>query len=841
MTKTAHTIKAVLMAGGFGTRIQPLTNSIPKPMLPIMDIPMMEHIIYKLKRSGIEEIIILLYFKPEVIQAHFGNGSAWGVKITYALPDDDYGTAGAVGYAREYLDTTFMIVSGDLVTDFNFAEIIDYHYAHASKLTITLTPVEDPLQFGVVITNQQGKIERFLEKPSWGEVFSDTINTGIYLIEPEILSYIPLNETYDFSKDLFPKLIKEGIDLWGCSIKGYWRDVGNSTSYREVHEDILKGKIVYDLPGSCIDTEKGQLCLQKDMSLPSSVKVKGLVVIGQNSTIAQGVQLENCVIGKGCTIAEGVKIKDSVLWDNVSIAEKSSIQNAVICNDTTIQAQCRIDHGAVIAEFCQIEQAVKIIKDVTIWPHKTIEKNAVVATNVVWGEQYKSTLFHKGKVIGSANVELTGEMAVKIAEAFGTVLQEGSMVYVSRDYHPSSRMLKRFIMGGLLSTGVNCVSIQALPSNVMRHDLFKNDKIAAGIHIRQSVSHLNQTEIVFFTHEGMLIDNNLSKNIERIFFREQFRRVNPGHVGKIYPALDMKQAYKNDVRTLISAELFAKKEIKIIANMLHGMVSDIYPILLDTLKIDNIMINDYVSPKRLEKVTATNQTAAKKELSSIVKALHLDLGLLLYPNGQRLDIIDNRGKTIRREQVLMALLYMLHLHDTKIYKIYLPAWAPDIMDDKFTDITITRGRLMGKKIDFLGEFDLIADVNAHYAFTEFGFHSDAIFASLKILSFLALHKLSFSDVLDKIDPFYYRSVSLACPAAAKGKVMRLFLEEAKEYEVSYIDGIKITFAPYVWILMIPDDHTDAIHLHIQAKDKRKGKEIKHRYIQKLKNWIAQEQ
>ncbi len=222
-----HKIKAVLMAGGFGTRIQPLTNSIPKPMLPIVDIPMMEHIVNKLRHSGIEEIVILLYFKPEVIEEHFGDGSRWGVRITYALPDEDYGTAGAVGYAREHLDTTFMVVSGDLVTDFDLDRIIDYHRRKASKLTITLTPVEDPLQFGVVITDKSGRIERFLEKPSWGEVFSDTINTGIYLIEPEILAYIPANSAYDFSKDLFPRLMEEGIDLWGCSVEGYWRDVGN--------------------------------------------------------------------------------------------------------------------------------------------------------------------------------------------------------------------------------------------------------------------------------------------------------------------------------------------------------------------------------------------------------------------------------------------------------------------------------------------------------------------------------------------------------------------------------------------------------------------------------------
>ncbi len=837
---TPQKIKAVLMAGGFGTRIQPLTNSIPKPMLPIVNIPMMEHIVNKLKQSGIDEIIVLLYFKPEVIREYFEDGSRWGVKMIYTLPDDDYGTAGAVGFAREHLDSTFMIVSGDLVTDFDFKKIINFHRKKRSKLTITLTSVEDPLQFGVVITDKEGRIERFLEKPGWGEVFSDTINTGIYLIEPEILKYIPQNESYDFSKDLFPKLMQEGIDLWGCEIDGYWRDVGNPISYREVHKDIFEEKIVYDTAEKCEKEERVKICIDDSVKLPRRLTLKGTVIIGKNSIISNDTMLHNCVIGEGCEIGIGCGVVDSILWNGVTLGAGTHVKNSVICNDTTLGEWCYIYEGSVIAEFCQIGDKVKIIKDVTIWPNKTIEKKSIVSSNVVWGEQYKSTLFHKGKVVGSANVELTGEMAVKIAEAFGTILQQGSTVYVSRDYHPSSRMLKRFVLGGLLSTGINCVDIQAIPSNVMRHELFKNDDIAAGIHIRHSVSHANMTEIVFFTHEGMLIDTNLSKSIERIFFREQFRRVNPQRVGKVKTADDMKLSYKKAVRKLIGKELFVGSGFKIAANMLHGMVSDIYPALLDTLGIDNIMINDYVSAKKLSKITATNQDNAKKELSNIVRVLNLTVAIMLYPNGQRLDIIDDKGVIVSRERVLMALLYMLHLHDSKTYEIFLPAWAPDVMDEKFTDVVITRGRLMGKTSEDLGKFDLIADVDAHYAFCEFGYHSDAIYASLKILEFMALHKVRFSDLLESIEDFYYSFVSLECPSSAKGKVMRMFMQEGKEHKVSHVDGIKIIFATHEWVLMIPDDHSDLVHLYVQAKEPIRGKEIKREYVRKLKSWIKNE-
>ena len=192
-------MKAVVMAGGFGTRIQPLTHSRPKPMLPIVNKPMMEHTMMMLKEFGIKEFIVLLYFKPTIIQEYFKDGSDFGINISYVIPDDDYGTAGAVKYAQEYIrDDNFIIISGDLVTDFDFKQLFDFHKSQNSKLSIGLTSVENPLAFGVVIANEDNIIEKFLEKPSWGEVFSDTINTGIYIIEPEILDFIPEEENFDF-------------------------------------------------------------------------------------------------------------------------------------------------------------------------------------------------------------------------------------------------------------------------------------------------------------------------------------------------------------------------------------------------------------------------------------------------------------------------------------------------------------------------------------------------------------------------------------------------------------------------------------------------------------------
>jgi len=323
-------MKAVVMAGGFGTRIQPLTHSCPKPMLPIANRPMMEHTMMTLKDLGITEFIVLLYFKPEIIKDYFKDGSDFGIKISYVTPDDDYGTAGAVKLARELIeDDNFIIISGDLVTDFDFQKLFDFHASKKAKLSIGLTSVENPLQFGVVIANSDNVIEKFLEKPSWGEVFSDTINTGIYIIEPEILKFIPKGENFDFAKDLFPTLMKKGIPLMGYNLSGYWRDVGNPESYREVYDDILKDRVKFKIPGIKTTFPDGTLYSDTPYKLDKSIEIIGKVVLGKDVVLKKNIKLNNTVIGNNVTIGSDSNIRNSVLWNDIKIGKNAKFDGCV--------------------------------------------------------------------------------------------------------------------------------------------------------------------------------------------------------------------------------------------------------------------------------------------------------------------------------------------------------------------------------------------------------------------------------------------------------------------------------------------------------------------------------
>lgn len=827
------------MAGGFGTRIQPLTNSRPKPMLPIVNKPMMEHTMMPLKDLGITEFIVLLYFKPEIIQDHFKDGSDFGIKITYVVPDDDYGTAGAVKLAEEYIgDDNFIIISGDLVTDFDFQKIFDYHAQKKSKLTITLTSVENPLEFGVVIANEEGKIEKFLEKPSWGEVFSDTINTGIYVIEPEILKYIPQNENFDFAKDLFPLLMREGIDLMAGYAQGYWRDVGNPESYRDVYEDILTNKVNLSISGQRAQYPDGILYSEEGYALDESVEIIGTVVLGKNVSLAAGVKLNNVVIGDNAVLDEDVKLRNSVLWEDVKIGKNSVLDNCVICNHNTIDKNVTAKAGLILAEGCEIGQLVNVEKDVVIWPDKVIEDASIVSSNLILGSRYKNSIFEHGVVIGKSNVELSCEMATKLAEAFGAQLPVGSTVLVSRDYHKNSRMLKRAFLGGLLSAGINVIDYRDIPSTVLRYNLEVGETFSAGVYFNQKLEDPTSTAITFYNEDGLRINNDVSKKVEKAFFKDTFRRVDYSNIGEIYETDQRNEykIYKTDIEAMWKSNVFKCKNCRIGVDMMHGMASDIFPDILNDLGVDNIMFNAYPDVHRLSNIKALSKES-KEDMSSVVKALGLDGGFLLYPYGKRVDIVCDKGNLLSKQESLYLVLLLLNMEAQALGKkihVFLPTWAADIIH--FDALEIERGVYANFKAQDLKKYDLVATGEGNFSFTEFATHRDSMYTTLKIVEMMLSHEVSLSTLIKSFPEFYYQSTKVSCTQALKGKMMRMFLEDSKGKRSSTLDGVKIWLDDHDWILMIPDQYSDNLKLYIQAQNVEKGKEILESYKAKIQEW-----
>ncbi len=832
-------MKAVVMAGGFGSRIQPLTHSTPKPMLPLLNRPMMEHTMLKLRDLGITDFIVLLYYKPEIIKDYFKDGSHMGMNIDYVTPDDDYGTAGAVKKAQELIgDENFIIISGDVVTDFDFEKIFAFHKEKKSQLTITLTTVENPLQFGVVITDREGKIEKFLEKPSWGEVFSDTINTGIYIIEPEILDEIPKDENYDFGKDLFPSLMQSDVTLWGYDASGYWRDVGNPESYREVFEDVFTKKVDLIKRGKTHNHVDGVLFIEDDNQLDKSIEIIGEVVIGKNVTISRNVKLKNCVIGDDTIVEENCKISNTIIWNDVKIGKNGIFDSCVICNNNKIDKNVVAKAGLILAEGCEVGQLVNFEKDITIWPDKKIEDAAIVTSNLILGSKYKNSIFEAGKVTGKTNIELSCDMSTKLAEALAAQLPVGSKVMVSRDYHRSSLMLKRAFMSGLMSAGISIIDARGAPISVMRHDLHNSDDIVAGVHFMQDIDPAS-TKILFFTEEALYIDNNLAKTIEKAFFKESFRRVDFQEIGLIQDANYSSDRYKKDIYEMVDKHLLSRDSFRIAVDLTHGMLSRVYPEIINYIGINNILINAYQDEQK-----HLNQDAlikrSKEDIEKMVLNLELDIGFVIYPSGQKLTLVCDEGIALDRQLGLLCVLYLFNMDAKEKRKVFLPVWAPDVMDEEFTNLEITRGKYANFKEKELSKYDLVAALEGSFAFTEFSLHRDSTYATLKIMEMLIKQDVKLSKIITCVKSFYYKRLKVECNQALKGKMMRKFLEDAKGKKSSMIDGVKIWINDTAWILMIPDQYTDNLNLYIQAKDDNEGKVILDEYLQKIEKWKSDE-
>ncbi len=379
------------MAGGEGTRLRPLTSNAPKPLLPMAGRPMMEHVIRLLARHGITDIIVTVAFMANAVRDYFGDGGEFGVSLTYVDEPSPLGTAGSVRNAAEHLDEHFLVISGDVITDIDLTHVVAFHEAREALATIALTPVENPLEFGIVITREDGSIERFLEKPTWGQVFSDTINTGIYVLEPDIFDLVDAGQPVDFSADVFPRLLRERQALFGAVAHGYWEDVGTLDAYLRAHKDVLDQMVQLGIPGFQV---ADGVWVGQGTEIAPDVEIVGPAVIGPDCTIESGSRLgAYTVLGSHCRVLANVDLDRCVLHDSVYVGQGSRLRGTVVGKGVNIRANVRAGEGVVLGDEVQVGSNATLGADVKVYPFKTIEDGAVVNSSIIWESRGVSALF----------------------------------------------------------------------------------------------------------------------------------------------------------------------------------------------------------------------------------------------------------------------------------------------------------------------------------------------------------------------------------------------------------------------------------------------------------------
>ncbi|MBA2287678.1 MAG: NTP transferase domain-containing protein [Ktedonobacteraceae bacterium] len=824
-------MKAVVMAGGEGSRLRPLTIRRPKPMVPIVGKPVMEHILNLLKRHGITEVVVTVQYLASNIEDYFGNGSHFGMRITYSREDTPLGTAGSVKNAEEQLTEPFLVISGDALTDYNLSDIIAYHENKKALATLTLAHVHNPLEYGVIITNEDGHIAQFLEKPSWGEVFSDTINTGIYVLDPQIFSYFEKDRPFDFSQDLFPLMLKKGDPLYGYIAEGYWCDVGSHSEYMRANADAMQGRVEIEIPAKNIG---GKVWCEEGVEISEDAQLYGPLYLAQDCKVKSGAIIHGpSTIGHYTIIDERAQIDRSIVWNNSYIGERAELRGALVGASSSIKSKAVMFEGSVVGDNSIIQEGAIIQPNVKIWPDKEIEAGAVVNSSIIWGSQGRRSLFGRYGVTGLVNVDLIPEFATKLGAAYGAILPKGSTVAVNRDSsHRTSRMIKRAIVAGLPSAGVNVNDINQVPIPVARYYV-RNTEAIGGVHVRLSPHDQRIVDIKFFDQYGLDINKATERKIENLFFREDFRRVYLDDLGAIEVQENsaVVNLYQAGFQKEVDDKLVRSRRFQLVVDYAAGSTTQMLPKIFNRLGCEVIVLNSSLDESHFSR-SPEELSKDIQRLATITATLNSDLGIRIDPGGERITVVDDRGRILDGMKMLSAMT-SLFLRKYRNGTVAAPVTAPSALQHiaKRYDGYIQHTRVLPHALMTAANREgvvLVGDGSGGFVFPSFLPAFDGLLAIAKLLELLAHFDMKLSEVVDDLPSYYLSSTRVTCPWEHKGKVMRILSEQYRERRSKPIDGIKIDLGKE-WVLVLPDADRPLFHVVAESVSNEQAQALAEKY------------
>lgn len=842
-------MRAVLMAGGSGTRLRPLTCDLPKPMVPILNRPIAQHIIHLLRRHQITEIIATLHYLPDVMRDYFHDGSDFGVQMTYAVEEDQpLGTAGCVKNVAELLDDTFLVISGDSVTDVNLTEAIAFHKAKGSKATLVLASMPNPLEFGVVITDGDQRIRRFLEKPSSSEIFSDTVNTGTYILEPEVLAYLPADREADFSKDLFPLLMEKDLPMYGYVTDSYWCDVGHLNAYRDAQYAALQRKVKLDY---VYEERSPGLWVGQNTFIDATARLGTPVMIGSNCRIGARVQIEaGTVIGDNVTIGADADLKRPIIWNGVTIGDEVHLRACVAARGTRIDRRAHVLEGAIVGSLSVVGEESVINPDVRIWPSKRIDPGAIVNMNLIWGHAAHRNLFGQRGVSGLANVDITPEFAVRLGAAYGSTLKPSSHVTVSRDQRNISRMVSRSLISGLMSVGVHIHNLEATAIPVAR-TVAPSRGVAGGIHVRVHPDRSDHILIEFFDAKGINLTKAREKKVEGAYFKEDFRRAQVQEIGNISYVTDSTDIYCKSFEHLLRVDAIRTSNSKLVIDYAYAVSGAVLPQLLAKFGCDAVVLNASLTPTA---PTLADREALLSQLGHVVEALKANFGVQVSANGEQLVLVDESGSPIRGELLTTLMIHMVltqHPGSTVVVPVNAASAAEQIARRHGGQVVRTKASptALMEACHTIPNVVLGGSGEMGFIFPQLHPGFDAMFCIAKISEMLALQdqltitseRRTLGQIRAELPRVCHRSLTVRCPWTVKGALMRHLVETHPPDSLELIDGVKI-FSPQrdSWILILPDAGETLVHLYADSYDRGWVDETLREYRTFVQEFVEQE-
>jgi mannose-1-phosphate guanylyltransferase / phosphomannomutase len=812
-------VKAVVMAGGEGTRLRPITASQPKPMLPVVNRPIMEHVLRLLRRHGFDETVVTVQFLASMVRNYFGDGEDFGMSLQYATEESPLGTAGSVKNAEDALrDQPFLVISGDALTDIDLSELVSFHKDSGALVTVGLTRVPDPLEFGIIIVDDDGRIQRFLEKPTWGQVFSDTVNTGIYVMEPEVLAEVAAGEVSDWSGDVFPRLLERGAPLYGWVADGYWEDVGTHESYLKAQADVLSGRVDTKIDG--FEVSPGVWVAEGAEVDPDAV-LTGPLAIGDYAKIEAGARLrEYTVVGSNVVVKEGAFLHRAVVHNNVYVGVGATLRGCVVGKNTDVMRSARIEESAVVGDECVIEPEAYVSAGVKVYPFKTIEAGAVVNTSVIWESRGQRTLFGPRGVSGLVNVEITPELCVRLASAYATTLRKGTTVTTSRDVSRAARALKRAVHGALNASAINVVDLEAQPLPVARFETARSE-YSGGVALRTTPGDPQSIDIIFLDSDGADMSPTAQRKLERVFSRQEYRRAFPGEIAELSYPSRVVEAYTHELMRSIDMQGVRGAGLKVVADCAGGTASLVLPALLGRIGVDVLTVNN-----RLDEASPTESLAQVRagmhRLAELVSSSRAAFGVRFDPVGERITLVDEKGALVSDERALLVVLDLIAA-ERRSGGVALPVTT--------TRVAAQVSQFHGVQVDWTptslhgiyeatgtGDVIFAADGRGGFVIPEFSRSIDGLAAFARLLGLVARTRLTLSQIDARIPVAHLLKRSMPTPWAAKGSVMRTVVEAAGDRTVDATDGVRVEGPDSSWILVLPDPSEAVTHLWAEGAD-----------------------
>jgi mannose-1-phosphate guanylyltransferase/phosphomannomutase len=616
-------------------------------------------------------------------------------------------------------------------------------------------------------------------------------------------------------------------------MEGYWQDIGNLDQYRQANEDALDGRVSLELPGIRL---RENVFLGDGVQLLDLSQIEGPAFIGNFCKIEEGARIgAYSVLGSNTVVKEGATISRSVLDSGSYVGRSARIEGAILGKRVDVRSHAVINEQVAVGDECTIGAEAVVAPGVKVYPFKTVEAGAVLQTNLIWESRGLSSLFGRDGVNALVNVDMTPDVAARLAMAYGTTLPRGSRVVVSRDAHPASRMIKRAIISGLVATGVDVSDLRVAMSAVARHQL-KIEERAGGLHVRMSPDDPEVVQVRFFEAPGIAASDAVLKSVERTFSRQDYRRVTTPEIGAVgYPSRAA-ESYVQDLLDKIDVAAVRARSFRLVLNYGNSPASLIVPTLIGELGVELVALDAFTDsgPGR----GPVDPAVAVASTQRLVEAVGADLGVLMDVSAERIWLVDEHAQTLEAEATLLLLLREISAqsdHGSLLVPIIETSRVEEVVNGRLTRTKASLSELLAAAAE---DGVLFAGASrGGYVFPEFLPAYDAVMSTCKVLEMIARSGRSLSELASGLPHSSRIHRTIACPWNRKGAAMRLLIEAVKDMPTDHMDGIRVEDNGG-WVHALPDPDEPVFHLYAEGASLEESEALEAKYRAMIEEIVA---